>query len=185
MSMTHQITAVWDEQLWKQAEQVYHEAFPEHGRKNRAIVKRMFERKIPVLHTWHDGSSVVAMAISAIHPNAKVLILDYIAVRQDQRGKGLGRACIRDIRDWAENEIGCRGIVIEVEAEVTKENTARIHFWEAVGFRMTDYVHTYIWVPETYRAMYMSFDNSQQWDDGKQLFTYITDYHERAYTGRG
>src|SRR4051812_851802 len=100
MSMTHQITDEWDEQLWKQAEPVYYEAFPEHGRKNRAIIKRMFERKISMLHTWHEGSSVVAMALTAIHPSTKVLILDYIAVRQDQRGKGLGKACIRDIRGW-------------------------------------------------------------------------------------
>ncbi|WP_244163249.1 GNAT family N-acetyltransferase [Paenibacillus pectinilyticus] len=105
-----------------------------------------------------------------------------MAVRKAQRGRGLGQACLRDISDWAEHTAGCRGIVIEVEAEQTKENADRIHFWEKAGFHLTAYVHTYIWVPETYQAMFLSFDDTQE-NDGRKLFTYIMDYHEKAYRG--
>ncbi|MCR8635175.1 GNAT family N-acetyltransferase [Paenibacillus radicis (ex Xue et al. 2023)] len=185
MAMKYHTTAEWDEALWLKAEQVYAEAFPEHGRKNRSLIQRMFKREICNLHTWSEGTDVVAMALTAINRNAKVLIIDYIAVRQNQRGKGLGRKCIEDIRAWAESTADCRGIVIEVEAEPTKENAERIRFWEKVGFHLTDYVHPYIWVPETYRAMYLSFNEDfAPLDDGKTLFSYITDYHEKAYRGK-
>jgi len=184
--MEYQTTAVWDEALWLKAELVYEEAFPIHGRKNRSIIRRMFERGISTLHTWSEYSEVVAMALTAINQNAKVLIIDYIAVRHDRRGKGIGQICIKDIQEWAKTTADCRGIVIEVESEPTKENTERIHFWEKAGFRLTDYVHSYIWVPETYRAMYMSLDaDSPMRDDGKMLFKYITGYHEKAYRGKG
>lgn len=182
--MIYEITTLWDEALWLKAEQVYNEAFPKHGRKNRALIRSMFERGICILHTWSDGPDVVAMALTAINQKARVLIIDYIAVRQAQRGKGVGLACMRDIRIWAEIEAGCEGIVIEVEAEPTAENAERIRFWEKAGFLLTEYVHTYIWVPETYRAMYLSFGEFQP-HEGRQLFEYITEYHEKAYRVKG
>ncbi|NOU64802.1 GNAT family N-acetyltransferase [Paenibacillus sp. LMG 31461] len=184
LNMIYEITTRWDEALWEKAEHVYNEAFPEHGRKNRALIRSMFERGICMMHTWSLDGDVVAMALTALNTKARILIIDYIAVLQEQRGHGVGLACMRDIRNWAENEAGCLGIVIEVEAETSKENTDRIRFWEKAGFHLTDYVHTYIWVPETYRAMYMSFGAFEQ-QDGRQLFDYITEYHEKAYRVKG
>ncbi|OAS16453.1 GNAT family N-acetyltransferase [Paenibacillus oryzisoli] len=182
--MIHEITTRWDEALWEEAEPVYKEAFPEHGRKSRALIRSMFERGICMLHTWRIGDSVMAMALTALNAKVRMLIVDYIAVRIEQRGQGVGLACMRDIRNWAENEANCLGIVIEVEAEMSKENADRIRFWEKAGFQLTDYVHTYIWVPETYRAMYMSLSIIEQYD-GERLFDYITEYHEKAYRGKG
>ncbi|RTE07154.1 GNAT family N-acetyltransferase [Paenibacillus whitsoniae] len=185
MSITFETTHEWQESRWNQAETVYNEAFPEAGRKSRAIVKRMFERGIAILHTWHENGDVVAMALSSVNKQAKVLVIDYIAVRQDHRGRGLGRRCIADIQAWASIEAGCKAIVIEVEAEETPVNRERIQFWQRVGFHLTAYVHPYIWVPETYRAMYLNLDEDELLtDDGKKLFTYITNYHERAYRGK-
>ncbi|MEW9701709.1 GNAT family N-acetyltransferase [Paenibacillus sp. SI8] len=185
MTLVYRTTAEWEEALWSKAELVYNEAFPEHGRKNRALIRSMFKRGICTLHTWEDRKEVVAMALTAGNHQERVLVIDYIAVRQDQRGKGLGRKCIEDVRFWAETQTECRCIVIEVEAEPTQENAERIRFWEKVGFRLTDYVQPYIWVPETYRAMYMSLnEDAIPMDDGKILFTYITAYHEKAYRGK-
>ncbi|MDR6549931.1 GNAT family N-acetyltransferase [Paenibacillus qinlingensis] len=178
--MIYEITTSWNEDLWEQAEHVYEEAFPAHGRKNRALIRSMFERGICMLHTWREDAHVIAMALTAWNQAAHVLIVDYIAVGRAQRGQGVGVACMGDIRKWADTA-GCHGIVIEVEAEPSKENAERIRFWEKAGFRLTDYVHTYIWVPETYRAMYLSLGELEQQDDGKQLFSYITEYHEQAY----
>lgn len=75
-----------------------------------------------------------------------------------------------------------RGIIVEVEAEETPENLGRIRFWEACGFRLTDYVHPYIWVPEPYRAMALSFPYREPLPlDGRELFAGIIRFHERAY----
>lgn len=184
--MDYQTTDQWNEQMWSEVEQVYHEAFPEHGRKNRMIVRRMFNRGICTLHTWIERNVIVAMALTAFNSRGKVLVIDYLAVRRSSQGKGVGRLCIENIRDWAKNSISeCRGLVIEVEAEDTEENADRILFWQKVGFQLTDYIQSYIWVPETYRAMFYSFDaDSPLTDDGKQLFKAITDYHEKAYRGK-
>lgn len=182
--MIHKITTRWDDALWEEAEPVYKEAFPEHGRKNRALIRSMFERGICMLHTWRKDDKVVAMALTALNAKAHMLIVDYIAVSQEQRGQGVGLACMRDIRNWAANEANCQAIVIEVEAEISMENADRIRFWEKAGFHLTDYVHTYIWVPETYRAMYISLGAIEAYD-GRQLFDMITEYHEKAYRGRG
>ena len=181
--MEYQTTNQWNEVLWSKAEQVYHEAFPEHGRKPRSIIRRMFDRGTCTLITWSEQYEVVAMALAAFNIRAKVLVIDYLAVRQSWRGKGVGRLCIENIREWALTTMpDCRGIVIEVEAEETRENAERIIFWEKVGFRLTEYIHSYIWVPETYRAMFLSFDAAVPMEDnGRTLFKAITEYHEKAY----
>ncbi len=169
--------------MWAEADVIYREAFPEHGRKSEAIVRRMFERDLCTLHVWRIRDEAAAMALTAFDDRASLLIVDYIAVRQSRQGQGIGRSCVLELRDWVAGEKpGCRGIVIEVEAEETEGNARRIRFWESAGFRLTEYVHVYVWVPETYRAMALGFDAAQPLtDDGRELFKAITRYHERAY----
>ncbi|MFD1956319.1 GNAT family N-acetyltransferase [Paenibacillus thailandensis] len=185
--MEHLVSDQWDEQLWLRAEPIYEEAFPEHGRKSRSIVRRMLDRGLAELHVWQDRGAAVAMAITAIDRSRNLLIIDYIAVSFERRGQGLGLACLNDIRAWARNSRGCKGIVIEVEAERTEENEKRIRFWQKAGFVLTDYVRSYIWVPETYKAMYLKLDESRPVPppDGKTLFKSIINYHEKAYRNRG
>lgn len=73
-------------------------------------------------------------------------------------------------------------MIVEVEAAPSEANTRRVCFWEQCGFRTTDYVHRYIWVPEPYRAMYRSFDADDPLpDDGEALFRCITRFHRKAY----
>jgi len=181
--MDYEATVEWDEALWRRAEPVYREAFPEHGRKTFAVVRRMFERKLSALHALSDRGEVVAMALTAFDDASRTLIVDYIAVSEARRGQGLGRELLARIREWALSvRPDCRGMIIEVEAEGTPDNAARIRFWERLGFRLTDYVKSYVWVPETYRAMALSFDESAPpVEDGERLFKAITRYHEKAY----
>jgi len=183
LRMEHITTDSWDEALWAEADVIYREAFPEHGRKSEAIVRRMFERGLCTLHVWRIQSEAAAMALTAFDDRSAVLIVDYIAVRRSRQGRGIGRSCVLQLRDWAVGaKPECRGIVIEVEAEETDENAKRIRFWQSAGFKLTEYVHVYIWVPETYRAMSLGFDAAIPLaDDGRELFKAITRYHERAY----
>ncbi|TVY02010.1 GNAT family N-acetyltransferase [Cohnella terricola] len=184
--MKHQTTNQWDDKLWAASEPVYREAFPEHGRKSEAIIRRMFNRALCTLHVWSLEDATVAMALTAYDERTWTLIIDYIAVNQAWQGRGIGRSCVERIRDWAAAvQPECRGIIIEVEAERTEENAKRIRFWEGAGFKLTDYVYAYIWVPETYRAMTLSLNSAEPLtSDGKELFKAITRYHERAYRGK-
>ncbi|WP_145023311.1 N-acetyltransferase [Paenibacillus sp. Y412MC10] len=181
--MQHQVTEHWDEAMWQQAEPIYEEAFPEHGRKTKAIIMRMFERGLCALHVWSEGQAAAAMALTGTDAKENLLVIDYIAVRGSSRGSGVGLACLRDLREWAGSR-GYRGIVIEAEADPSEENAGRIVFWKKAGFTPTAYVHSYIWVPETYRAMYLSLDPEhpvESHDGGEELFQSILRFHEKAY----
>lgn len=174
--------AEWDEELWLRAELIYHQAFPEHGRKNRSIIRQMFDRGMCQLHLVAEDSEGIAMALTGMDRKSHTLIIDYLAVEERYRGRGYGRLLIDYLITWAEESAGCNGIVIEVEADSSPENSRRIRFWERCGFRLTDYVHSYIWVPEPYRAMHLDFyPDHPLSEDGKVLFRIITDFHNHAY----
>jgi GNAT superfamily N-acetyltransferase len=182
----------WDEALWNEAEEVYEQAFPAHGRKKREIIISMFARHLCQLHTAsarsRDGQMrVVAMAISAIPTEANVLIIDYLAVREDVRSQGVGRRFMDYIRRWAAEVMNLDGILIEAETDgdagaTSRENIARIRFWQSCGFTLTDYVHHYTQVPEPYQAMALRLrPDANLPDDGVVLFRYITGFHRQAY----
>ncbi|WP_127578891.1 GNAT family N-acetyltransferase [Paenibacillus koleovorans] len=180
----YRVTDEWEEALWDAAERIYEEAFPLDGKKSRAIIQRMFERRLCQLHMlWRRDGELVGMALTGIDRQAGAVLIDYIAVRKDARGEGAGRQLLNRIKLWARESCDCRGIIVEVECEPTEENRRRIHFWEKNGFVLTSYVHKYIWVPEPYQAMVFHFDDIKDRlpEDGKQLFRSITRFHEKAY----
>ncbi|MCZ8517391.1 GNAT family N-acetyltransferase [Paenibacillus filicis] len=175
----------WDEALWKLAEVIYEEAFPEHGRKKRSLIRSMLERGLCFLHVALDGESAAAMAITGRLEQLNALLIDYIAVREALRGQGLGQDFMAHLRRWASEEERLDGIVIEIEAEPSPENLKRLRFWENCGFRPTAYVHRYIWVPEPYRALILPLRPEIRLpEDGETLFRSITAFHKRAYSGK-
>lgn len=183
--MEFNTTTEWNERHWKEAEPVYEQAFPAAGRKNPAIIRRMLERGIGQLHTAVLHKETIAMALTGHSAKGEVTIIDYLAVDEAYRNQGVGRRLIDYIRAWSGQQSVCRGIVIEVEAEPTEANLGRIRFWERNGFRLTDDVHQYIWVPEPYRAMILHLTEANRLpEDGKTLFRYITSFHERAYRSK-
>lgn len=136
------------------------------------------------LHTLAQGSKMAGMALTGIDTKAGALLIDYLAIDEEKRGTGYGRLLLDHIKNWARTVANCKGVIVEVESEPTEENGRRIHFWERNGFRLTAYVHSYIWVPEPYQAMYLNFDETDRLpEDGRQLFRCITRFHEKAYRG--
>lgn len=183
--MRYVTTGHWDEALWNLAEVVYEEAFPEHGRKKRSLIRSMLERGLIFLHAALDGEKAAAMAITGRLEPINALLIDYIAVREELRGQGRGREWLAYLRHWAEKERHLDGIVIEIEAEPSPENLKRLRFWENCGFRPTAYVHRYIWVPEPYRALILPLRPEIRLpEDGETLFRSITAFHKRAYSGK-
>lgn len=172
-----------DDKLWPLAKALYDQAFAIEGRKADSILTGMFAKKMCQLQLAVDGDEVTAMAITGITGEGKLLIIDYIAVREDLRGNQIGRSFVNAIKLWAQQEKGLQGIVIEVESEDTPVNKKRIRFWERCGFTLMDYVHQYIWVPEPYQAMYLRLDAAAAWPDNeRKLFRTIEAFHNRAYS---
>jgi GNAT superfamily N-acetyltransferase len=175
----------WDPALWEMAEPVFHQAFPEHGRKRKTIIRGMFEKKMCQLHAAFDRSELIAMALTGKLVNLNALLIDYLAVRQDRRNQGIGRMFLEHIKGWAVAEGHYDGIIIEIESEATPTNVKRSHFWRECGFNLTDYVHTYIWVPEPYQAMYLNLHpHIKMPQDGEALFRAITQFHNKAYRAK-
>lgn len=183
--MNMQTIEEWDEVLWQKAEPIYHHAFPAHGRKKRELIKRMFAKKLCYLHVLTDNDDeAVAMALTGKTEtaDASALLIDYFAVQMKRRNQHIGQRFMAELREWARTLPYTDGIIVEVEAEESPLNQSRIRFWQACGFTLTDYVHSYIWVPETYKAMYDELHPASRLPkDGQRLFALITAFHKKAY----
>lgn len=176
----------WDEALWDKVKDIYHEAFP-HGAKPDKLLQSIVQQGIAALHAGFLGDEAVAMAITGFTgpENEPRLVIDYMAIRQDSRGQGLGRHFFELIRSWALHEQDIRAIMIEAEAEDNPVNRGRLRFWEHCGFIPTSYVQQYIWVPEPYRALVLPLTpDFRVTDDGQSLFRDIISFHEKAYRKR-
>jgi GNAT superfamily N-acetyltransferase len=171
----------WDEQMWERAGHIYHEAFDRKGAKPDKVLRNMFNKGIGFLHLGLDHHNIVALAISGRIKGKSAVIIDYLAVHQDNRNKGIGGKLMNYIREWSNSE-GAKSIIIEVEAERTSENLARINFWRKCGFTLTDYIHQYIWVPEPYQAMYLNLlPDAVELKNGESLFSYISQFHRQSF----
>lgn len=179
---SYQAISHWDEELWLQIDPVYQMGFAEHSRKPKAVLKRLLDGGGGRLHAGYAGNVTIAMGVSGYDSQLEAMVIDYLTILPDWRGKGLGQWFLSQLRGEAEQNPGCKGIILEAEADDTPLNQARISFWTTCGFKLTTYTHSYIWVPEPYRAMSLSFDTiSPLPEDGEALFGAITRFHERAY----
>ncbi|MCU9614871.1 GNAT family N-acetyltransferase [Caldibacillus lycopersici] len=174
----------WDDAIWKDAAPLYFEAFGNKGAKPEKVIKNMFAKQIAELHVAYKDSVAVAMAITGTLDNDKVIIIDYLAVAKKERGHGLGKYFVHYLREKAACE-RFNKIIIEIESDVTPENNSRVRFWQACGFLLTTYVHHYIWVPETYQAMYFPLVLDEKMQTGEELFIFINRFHGLSFRGAG
>ncbi|WNQ13381.1 GNAT family N-acetyltransferase [Paenibacillus aurantius] len=179
--MEWRTTKVWDESLWNDVETIYHRSFEAGGRKKDSILRGVLREGLGYLHAGYREGTPAAMAFSGRTQDPTVLVVDYLAVREDLRGQGAGMEFARLLAGWAGKQ-GYSLLVIEVEAEETPVNRSRIRFWERCGYRPTGYVHQYIWVPEPYRAMYLPLrPEADRPYEGEDLFRFINQFHRKAY----
>lgn len=174
----------WDDKLWQDVCALYLGAFEDKGAKPVKILKNMFAKGIAELHVGYSDSVAVVMAITGRLVSDRVMIIDYLAVAEKERGRGLGKQLVDYLRQKAVAE-GYQQIIIEVESEETADNKRRIRFWQTCGFLLTDYVHHYIWVPEPYQAMYLSLDADRRKVTGEELFVYINNFHRISFLRGG
>ncbi|SFL25846.1 hypothetical protein SAMN03159341_104290 [Paenibacillus sp. 1_12] len=180
--MEYQTIDYWDEQIWKQAAPIYRQAFEPSKSKTKMIIRRSIERKLCQLHIASDQNQVIAMALTGKLEGIDGLLIDYLAVREKSRCQGTGKLFLDYIIKWSQIELHSTGVVIEIESEDNPTNLQRLHFWQQYGFTVTSYVHTYIWVPEKYQALYLiSEPDSKIPKDGESLFDHISYFHNRAY----
>jgi GNAT superfamily N-acetyltransferase len=172
--------ATWDDELWQDVSPLYLEAFGDKGAKPVKIIKNIFAKGMAELHVGYQESVAVGMALTGKLESDKVMIIDYLAVSEKERGHGLGKYFVDYLRQLAVAR-ECHKLIIETESEDTPENRRRIHFWQSCGFLLTEYVHHYIWVPETYHAMYIPLSADLRKATGEELFVYINTFHRLSF----
>ncbi|NRD79526.1 GNAT family N-acetyltransferase [Bacillus sp. BRMEA1] len=174
----------WDEKVWKNVCFIYEQAFGNKGAKPEKIIRHMFQKGICYLHIGSKNGEVISMAITGKLNGINALLIDYLAVRQEMRGKGLGQEMIQYIKEWCLSASHFNSLIIEVESDISSENLARVHFWGKCGFHLTEYIHHYIWVPEPYQAMYLKLrDEVVVPETGEELFKYIGHFHKTSFRG--
>ncbi|MCL6458665.1 MAG: GNAT family N-acetyltransferase, partial [Gorillibacterium sp.] len=161
MELTFKTLTHWDKEIWLTLSPIYHEAFP-HGAKPEWVLRQMVNKGNAYLLAGFHGNEAIAMGIAGLSGTVqnRRLILDYMAVRRDLRGQGLGKQFFNLIRDSAIHEQGIKSILIEAEAADTPDNAERIRFWEHNGFIATSYTQRYAWLSLPYRAMLLPLDPS-------------------------
>lgn len=175
---------IWNDELWQDVSSLYIEAFGDKGAKPVKIIKNMFAQGIAELYVGYNESAAVAMALTGRLASDKVMIIDYLAVSENERGHGLGKQLVEYLRQKA-IAAGYQKLLIEAESEETPENKRRIQFWQSCGFVLTEYVHHYIWVPETYHAMYLPLTADSKKTTGEELFVFINAFHRLSFRGGG
>jgi ribosomal protein S18 acetylase RimI-like enzyme len=174
----------WDEELWEKWRGVYHEAFGEQGAKSEKIIRNMFRKQMCFFHIAQVESEVCAIALSGKLKGTRILLIDYLAVREKDRNRGVGMMMIDYLKSWSTTDREFDSIVIEVEAELTPANLARIRFWKKCGFMLTEYIHHYRVVPEPYQAMFIKLvPEAELPEKGEELFTCIERFHRESFRG--
>lgn len=172
-----------DEQLWKKAGFVYHQVFDKMGAKPDKVINNMFHKGICFLHLLMKDQVIIGMSITGKLQKTKILLIDYLAVQSEYQNQGYGNQLVEYIKQWS-RDMQYDSIILEVEAEKTTKNHARICFWEKCGFTLTDYIHRYIWVPEPYQAMYVILEpHSHLPKSGEELFVLIGEFHKQSFQG--
>ncbi|HZG57989.1 GNAT family N-acetyltransferase [Paenibacillus sp.] len=181
MGLHFDTLTAWDEDAWRGAAPIFDEAFAPQGRKTHKMVRKIVDTSAGLLHLASADGVPVAMAVTGFLPELGALLIDYVAVREAHRSRGVGRRMIGYLEEEALRR-GLRGLVIEIEAEANAANEGRERFWTSLGFVRTDYVHKYRWVPETYRALYKELTRDAGLPrDGETLFDAITRFHGKIW----
>jgi GNAT superfamily N-acetyltransferase len=172
----------WDEEVWKKWRDIYHEAFGEKGGKPEKVLRNMFQKQMCFFHIAQHESEASAIALSGKLQGTRMLLIDYLAVREKERNCGMGERMVDYIKRWSRGNENVESIVIEVEAEQTAVNLARIRFWKKCGFTLTDYIHHYKVVPEPYQAMFCTLvPEAEVPQHGEALFSLIETFHRKSF----
>ncbi|WP_169891101.1 GNAT family N-acetyltransferase [Litchfieldia alkalitelluris] len=178
--MEFSTTDKWDEALWQKVRKIYLKEFEEGKPEN--IIKNMFSKGICFLHVLMEGQDTIAMALTGRVHGRPIMLIDYLAVRRDLQGKGIGLIFFEKIKDWALSR-NFEMMLLEAECEQTPDNLARIRFWKKCKFELLeDYTHHYIWVPEPYKAMWQPLKpDAVPLTEGREAFRYITAFHRKSF----
>jgi len=167
-----QYTAPKGLRQWAEIYRLYHKAFPASEKKPFSMIVKMHRKGSS--HVWRfTREGKFAGLIITINGTSHVL-LDYLAVEENQRGTGIGTEILQLMR----RQYAGKGVFLEIESiyedcENKAQRLRRKHFYEKCGMKSME---VFVWLfgvkmelmgfdccltYEDYHAFYR--DNYNQW----------------------
>jgi GNAT superfamily N-acetyltransferase len=120
---------------------VYAAALPAGERKSADALRRMIERPEYLFLAVADADVVVGFAIAIALSDCDAVLLEYMAVEEKHRGRGIGRLLFRAIAGWPEARE--RFLLIEVDSDRfpspdAVDRARRKQFYRRLGCRQIE-----------------------------------------------
>lgn len=120
---------------FQQAMAIYEQSLPSNERQPNSVIEDRLNQGLCTLYGVMEGNAVIGMMVIWIFEDTPFTFLDYLAVHQDYRGKGIGEFCMQKIREeFAKMN---KSMLIEVEdpdfGEDRVTKIRRIRFYEKCG----------------------------------------------------
>lgn len=120
------------------AMRIYEEAFPSRERQLRRVIEKRVTTGSEHLWVGKEGGKVVFMSLVFPLSGVDYLLLDYMAVSEDMRGKGIGMSFIEMLAHKVVSS--GKSVVLEVEDPSSGDNVnqrkRRITFYRRSGAKM-------------------------------------------------
>lgn len=120
---------------FEQAIKIYEQSLPSNERQPRSVIEDRLNQGLCTLYGVMEDASVIGMMVIWIFEDTPFTFLDYLAIHQDYRGKGIGEFCMQKIKE--EFSKLNKTMLIEVEdpnfGEDRVTKVRRIRFYEKCG----------------------------------------------------
>ena len=135
---TEQMDAIYNKYMIKD--------FPKSELKPLDRIKYTMETGLCEVIALYEGDNIHSYAVLIIPDEGEYVLLDYYAVVQEYRGKGVGHVMFEQIVEYLKGHSKCiKGLIIECESLETSScederitRSRRIKFYESCGCRRLD-----------------------------------------------
>jgi ribosomal protein S18 acetylase RimI-like enzyme len=172
---------------------IYAEAFPPAQRAALETLAGAVEEGSRRLFVAQDGEEVVGFAFTVPLPETRIHCLEYLAVKRERRGQGLGSLLLRAVLADLAMEERVPGLVLEVESDRVggqEEKTvrgARIAFYRANGAHLIEQVPHFL-APNLVdggtlemRLMWLPADDGPSMLNGPDLAACVRGIYSQSY----
>lgn len=133
-----------------QIEAIFYEAFPPSETIPFITILKKMEDYREIVYYCRKENEIVAIALMAIFEEPSFLLLDYFALKNEFRGKGIGTVFLSKLIQFSEENGPYSLIIAEVEdpefGEDQQVKNRRIRFYQNIGMKILSNV-TYILPP--------------------------------------
>ena len=125
------------DKLWENVWQLYTSSFPQHERRSINSHRRACEN--PDFHTCIACEEGNLLALLFYWKHLDMIYLEHLAVNPLLRGNNIGTSLLQN---FINQNPQCK-IILEIDPPIDEISKNRLHFYERIGFKLTDYPYTH------------------------------------------